>query len=450
MPPKYRSIRYPNLKDIVVVTGYPIIDFGKAWTASSIAAQYQNPTVVKIDPMQNLGFPKDLGIRHRGQVVSEDIGLYIKHGVKPEHTHNIVFGNLELKFAQTPPSEIRLGEEKKRTYQDKCTLLSEEILACVTDENDGLIIELGGRIVDEESVIFPGALRHLENTTGLLPRIVLLTYLEEADSGKGLRRVKTHHVRDIVRYARKFFGHNNLSVLVRRRNLGKKYPDSQLRQELGRALYEVQLGKTFRSMDLDEDRASLIPNFKSSLQLESFIKKWGNLAPTKHPIGVAACNFGASCRYDGIPQTTGETEMDLLRYGGGAVVVCPELLAGLPIPRGPFEIEGGNASKVWSGKARVVSRDRVDNTTYFVKGALKAYDILTSHSVRVFVGYEKSPSCGVCHIYDGTHKGRVIPGRGVFSELLAAAGLKLIGRQDLPKYINQSLVPETAKTKAGW
>ena len=43
----------------------------------------------------------------------------------------------------------------------------------------------------------------------------------------------------------------------------------------------------------------------------------------------------------------------------------------------------------------------------------------------------RSPSCGVNTIYDGSFSGKLIPGQGVFSELLKKNGIKVIDVEDL-------------------
>ncbi len=53
-------------------------------------------------------------------------------------------------------------------------------------------------------------------------------------------------------------------------------------------------------------------------------------------IGISACLGGLACRYDGQKKEVPEL-MELVETGE-AVMVCPEVIGGLPIPRDPAEI----------------------------------------------------------------------------------------------------------------
>ena len=82
---------------------------------------------------------------------------------------------------------------------------------------------------------------------------------------------------------------------------------------------------------------------------------------------VSACLVGKKCRYDGGSCT--EESLKKRYDAGGLLAVCPECLAGLPAPRSPYEIVGGDGNDVLCGKARVVSKDAADVTYEFVEGA---------------------------------------------------------------------------------
>ena len=67
-------------------------------------------------------------------------------------------------------------------------------------------------------------------------------------------------------------------------------------------------------------------------------------------IGISACLGGLACRYDGQKKEVPEL-MELVETGE-AVMVCPEVIGGLPIPRDPAEIIGGNGFDVWKDQAK--------------------------------------------------------------------------------------------------
>ena len=103
------------------------------------------------------------------------------------------------------------------------------------------------------------------------------------------------------------------------------------------------------------------------------------------------------------------------------VPVCPEVLGGLPIPREPAEIVNGMVSR----------KDGTSVDREFRSGAEKAMEIVRKNRVEVVILQSRSPSCGVSAIYDGSFSGKLIPGQGVFTELLQKNGIKVIDVEDL-------------------
>ena len=67
----------------------------------------------------------------------------------------------------------------------------------------------------------------------------------------------------------------------------------------------------------------------------------------------------------------------------------------------------------------------------FRDGAKKALEILKDKGAELVILQSRSPSCGVDSIYDGTFSGKLIPGNGVFVELLKAEGFNVIDVENL-------------------
>lgn len=84
---------------------------------------------------------------------------------------------------------------------------------------------------------------------------------------------------------------------------------------------------------------------------------------------VSACLIGCKCRYDQ-GACLDETIENLLKEGK-AIPVCPEQMGGLPTPRPPAEIIGGDGFDVWEGRAKVVDNTGRDVTEEFKSGALQ-------------------------------------------------------------------------------
>lgn len=139
---------------------------------------------------------------------------------------------------------------------------------------------------------------------------------------------------------------------------------------------------------------------------------------------VSACLLGKPCRYDGGSKPHATVAQSL----GDALPVCPECLGGLPIPRAPSEIQGGDGADVLAGRARVMSRDGQDVTEAFVKGAKAALQLC--REVQEAVLKARSPSCGVGAIYDGSFSGHCRPGDGVTAALLRANGIRVRTEED--------------------
>ncbi len=142
---------------------------------------------------------------------------------------------------------------------------------------------------------------------------------------------------------------------------------------------------------------------------------------------VSACLVGLCTTYLG-EANTAEALVDALKRGE-LIPVCPEQLGGLPTPRPPAEIQGGNGAKVLEGKARVVRQDGTDVTDAFLRGANEVLKLARTINAECAILKERSPACGVHFAYDGTHAGKVIAGCGVTTALLMKEGFEVISEE---------------------
>jgi len=145
---------------------------------------------------------------------------------------------------------------------------------------------------------------------------------------------------------------------------------------------------------------------------------------------VSACLLGLPTAYDGRGHPT--PELVRLAAQGQVIPVCPEVAGGLPVPRAPAEIVGGDGNDVLDGRARVVTIDGRDVTEMFVRGAEAALALARRYGVRLAVMKTRSPSCGPAGIYDGTHSGRLVSGEGVTVALLRRAGITVLSEEEIP------------------
>jgi len=157
-------------------------------------------------------------------------------------------------------------------------------------------------------------------------------------------------------------------------------------------------------------------------------------------IVISACLAGVHCRYDRGHNGIAAIE-DLIR-AGKALPVCPEQLGGLPTPRNPAEIVGGDGDDVLDGRARVIDNQGRDVTEAFVQGAYQALRIAQAAGARVAVLKESSPSCGSHRIYDGTFRKQKKPGHGVTAALFRRHGIRVVSEEEFLAALEAGRVAE--------
>ena len=146
---------------------------------------------------------------------------------------------------------------------------------------------------------------------------------------------------------------------------------------------------------------------------------------------LSACLLGNPVRYDGRSKPIDHASLDELVASGRIIGFCPEVAGGLPVPRKPAEIQGGNGDDVIAGKARVRTQDGEDVTDSFLQGARQALDLCRRHDIGVAVLTESSPSCGSSQIYDGSFKRNLLTGAGVTAALLRQHGIEVFNQYQL-------------------
>lgn len=130
---------------------------------------------------------------------------------------------------------------------------------------------------------------------------------------------------------------------------------------------------------------------------------------------ASACLLGENCKYSGGNNLVLELVEAL--SGHEVVAVCPEVAGGLPIPRPCAEIVDGCVT--------AQTGESVD-AAYRAGAAVELARIEAAGGVDLAVLQPRSPSCGVREVYDGTFSGHLVPGRGVFAELLADHGIRTL------------------------
>jgi len=155
---------------------------------------------------------------------------------------------------------------------------------------------------------------------------------------------------------------------------------------------------------------------------------------TKIKLGISSCLLGNNVRYDG----GSRLDRDLLdRVGGDVewVPFCPEVGAGLPVPREPMQLVGDET------RPRMVTigtrQDRTDAVLAWTERMLMR---LEQEGIQGLVLKARSPSCGVhdAELFSGS--GRSL---GFRAGLFAAAVLERF--PDLPVEDAERLHDRTAR-----
>lgn len=150
-------------------------------------------------------------------------------------------------------------------------------------------------------------------------------------------------------------------------------------------------------------------------------------------IGISSCLGGICCRYDG--QAKEVAALRKLVDDGQAILICPEVLGGMPIPRDPAEIQGGDGFDVWKNQAVVVTDKGEDVTEQFKLGAIIAYQKLIEANISAIILKENSPSCGYDQVYDGNFSGNRKNGVGVATAYFLSKGLQVVSENNWKSYL---------------
>ena len=144
---------------------------------------------------------------------------------------------------------------------------------------------------------------------------------------------------------------------------------------------------------------------------------------------VSACLMGEDTTWEGGNELCQELVDGLEKAGVVVVPGCPEVLGGLSVPRPPAEPIAGDGVDVLAGDSRIeVVGDGpelgTDVTLEFMRGAESTVALAQEHGAKFVFLAEGSPSCGV----ERTHSaGALIPGQGLTTAALRAAGIEVIG-----------------------
>ena len=134
---------------------------------------------------------------------------------------------------------------------------------------------------------------------------------------------------------------------------------------------------------------------------------------------VSACLLGRNCKYNG-GNNYSEKTVEFVR-DKEVIEVCPEVLAGLGIPRIPIEIVDGVLR----------DRDGAQKDTVLREAIAKILKQIEGEDIGCAILKSRSPTCGPRQVYDGTFSGTLRDGAGLFAQALMDAGIKVIDVEEL-------------------
>lgn len=133
---------------------------------------------------------------------------------------------------------------------------------------------------------------------------------------------------------------------------------------------------------------------------------------------VSSCILGKHCRYNG-SNAINPSVIEWLKAHEVASL-CPEVMAGLSTPRPSAELIDGRVEEV----------NGSDVTEIYQKGVQMAMADINESEIDLAILQSRSPTCGVNQIYDGSFKGQLIEGQGIFAQYLIKKGIRVIDVAD--------------------
>lgn len=138
---------------------------------------------------------------------------------------------------------------------------------------------------------------------------------------------------------------------------------------------------------------------------------------------ISSCLIGENCKYNG-GNNKNEKAIEFLE-DKEIISVCPEVLAGMGVPRPSVEIVNG----------KIKDKNGRDLDNIYKKGVQKVLDQIKDQDIDLAILQSRSPTCGVKQVYDGSFTKTLIDGQGILAKALIDKGYKVIDIQDLSSYI---------------
>ena len=144
----------------------------------------------------------------------------------------------------------------------------------------------------------------------------------------------------------------------------------------------------------------------------------------KEKLLISSCLLGNNVKYNG--KNNYIDGIEALKEKYDLIIICPEVMGGLPIPRIPSEIINNN----------VFNKEGINVTNEFEKGANIALELVKKHNIKKALLKDGSPSCGSTYIYDGTFNGIKINDFGITVRRLLKEKIKIYTENNWMELLN--------------
>jgi uncharacterized protein YbbK (DUF523 family) len=151
---------------------------------------------------------------------------------------------------------------------------------------------------------------------------------------------------------------------------------------------------------------------------------------TEYKILISSCLLNQNVRYNGEVLHFDHPFIQTLKSRGCLMSFCPEVEAGMSVPRLPIELQDTPES-IFVQKKGIIRSDGVDVTSAILAVLEKLSEIIRTYNIQYAILKEKSPTCGVHFVYDGSFSGRLRRGKGIVSWYLEQNNVQIFSENEL-------------------
>ncbi len=146
--------------------------------------------------------------------------------------------------------------------------------------------------------------------------------------------------------------------------------------------------------------------------------------------------MGLKVRYNGKEKAQMTHQLARWQQEQRLVIHCPELAAGLSVPRPPAEIVSAEGKDVMRGQARIIENTGTDVTGHYQLAAWLALRAAQEAGCTAALLTDGSPTCGTQFIYNGSFSNQRKSGMGVAASLLSEHGIAVFSETQFAELVS--------------